>query len=433
MVMDDVVSDPFGPSVLSGLKVAYVAFESLPNRKGSGVRIHQMVRALVDAGAEVTAFGLTGREGPALPTKARHVTIKLLEQNYLSRALAFRDAVARRLYALRPDVIHFRGPFEGQAACSVAPRIGARTIFEVNGLPSVELRYHYPAAARAGSFEGKLRALEQDIMRSADRIVTQSEATRRFIEIRAGAEVGPKTIVIRNAADPVIFTPPEPGPPTTTIRNAADPAILTPPERIPVATDGLTILYAGSLSPWQGLMDLFAAVRDRRHHYGLKLEVIGPGRRRWQKSLLKRAKRLKVDRILTLHEATTQTALAAHVRRSNICVAPLRRDIRNRIQGCSPIKLFEYMAAGRAVLSTDLPCVREIVTPHETGLLARPSNAHRLRDCLSVLAEDPALRARLGKNARQEILHHGTWSRRRAELVRAYDALFAARFERSST
>ena len=65
----------------------------------------------------------------------------------------------------------------------------------------------------------------------------------------------------------------------------------------------------------------------------------------------------------------------------------------------SPLKLFEYMAAGCALLATDLPSTREIVTDGETGLPAAPSDVDALAAALARLSADPALRARLGETA----------------------------------
>jgi glycosyltransferase involved in cell wall biosynthesis len=89
------------------------------------------------------------------------------------------------------------------------------------------------------------------------------------------------------------------------------------------------------------------------------------------------------------------------------------------LQGSSPIKLYEYMAAGKAVLATRLPCLEEIVSDGHTGLLARPGHTD-LALRLGELARDPVLCRRLGRSARLEILESGTWAHRRAELVRFY-------------
>lgn len=399
---------PLDPRPLTGLRVAFVAFEGLPNAKGSGARIAEVTRALVDAGASLDVVSLQGGEGRPLPEGARHEVIALSEQNYLARALAFEDAVLRRLFTLRPDVVHVRGPFEGQAALRYAERRGARVVFEVNGLPSVELRYHYPALVSAPGFEAHLRALEGRVLSGADVVVTQSQATARYLRLRG---VAPERVhVIPNGADPTLFTP----------------------RATPRAPGPVRVLYAGTLAPWQGLHPLLLALRRASRERELVLDVIGPSRKAWQRELERRARRLKLGEHVRLYGAMSATELAARVREADICAVPLSRDRRNRTQGCSPLKLFEYMAAGRAVLASDLPCLREIVDDGRTGVLARAGHPHRLTDALVALAGDEALRERLGRAGRRYVVEHASWSERRRRVVALYEALLAPARARAS-
>jgi len=83
----------------------------------------------------------------------------------------------------------------------------------------------------------------------------------------------------------------------------------------------------------------------------------------------------------------------------------------------SPIKLFEYMAAGCAVVATDLPSTREIVTEGETALLVPPSDPAALGAALARLEADPALRARLGESARRLAFERYTWEARAASIL----------------
>ncbi len=379
---------------LAGLRVAFVAHEGFPNRKGSGTRIMEMTRALAGAGAEVTVITLPG-QGPA----PGHVTlrpVRVLEHNFLRRSLAFRDAVARQLVGLRPDVVHFRGPFEGEAAVAWAARqVGARSIYEVNGLPSVELRYHYPGLRDAVGLEAKLRHLEQRVATAADLRLTQSRATARFVRMRTDQ-------------------------PATVIPNGARPLPLPAPDDDDERP--LRLLYIGALQPWQGLKDLLLAVRRAGRQIPVSLHVVGPARRSWQLQLRRMAARLKVPD-LVVEDAVDKAALQERLAAADVCVAPLTRDIRNRGQGCSPIKLFEYMAAGRCVLASDLPCVREIVDHGRTGWLARPSHPHRLAEAIVHLAAQPALRRSMARRAREQIVAEATWEHRHRLGVGAYYAL----------
>lgn len=379
--------------VLSGLRVAYVAFDPFPNRKGSGTRIGELSKGLVDAGADVTVVTLAPVSGDDAPEGVRTWPIRSLDRNYLARAVSFRDAVGRALVALRPDVIHFRGPFEGQAALGYADSFGARTVFEVNGLPSVELSYHHPSVYRT-EFESRLDATERRLLRRADAVFTQSHATERFLRLR-GLPSGVARVIANGAH------------PNDTPRSATS------------ASGATEVLYAGTLAPWQGLPELLSAMYRASREADVHLTLLGGGQKRWRRDLLRRVRRLGLGDRVTLRAAISREELKLAVLAADVCVAPLRRDRRNRLQGSSPIKLYEYMAAGKAVLATRLPCLEEIVNDGHTGLLARPGHTD-LALRLGELARDPALRLRLGRSARREILQNGTWAHRRAELVRFY-------------
>jgi glycosyltransferase involved in cell wall biosynthesis len=83
----------------------------------------------------------------------------------------------------------------------------------------------------------------------------------------------------------------------------------------------------------------------------------------------------------------------------------------------SPLKLFEYMAAGRAIITTDLPSVREVVGESEVFFVP-PGDAVALTHALLVLASDSALRERLGKTVAAKALEH-TWSDRAKRILEA--------------
>ena len=76
----------------------------------------------------------------------------------------------------------------------------------------------------------------------------------------------------------------------------------------------------------------------------------------------------------------------------------------------TPLKPYEAMAMERAVVVSDLPALREMVSPGETGLTFRAEDAAHLADVLGGLLDDPALRARLGRQGREWVLANRTWA-----------------------
>lgn len=85
----------------------------------------------------------------------------------------------------------------------------------------------------------------------------------------------------------------------------------------------------------------------------------------------------------------------------------------------SPIKLFEYMAAGCAIVASDLPSTAEVVTDGETALLVPPSDTTALREAIARLKEDAALRQTLGEAARSLVLREYTWGGRARQILTA--------------
>jgi glycosyltransferase involved in cell wall biosynthesis len=75
----------------------------------------------------------------------------------------------------------------------------------------------------------------------------------------------------------------------------------------------------------------------------------------------------------------------------------------------SPVKLFEYMAAGKAVVATQIGQISELIQNGENGLLCKPEDSESMVRNLNRLIEDPVLRNRLGLRAHETIRQHHSW------------------------
>jgi glycosyltransferase involved in cell wall biosynthesis len=103
-------------------------------------------------------------------------------------------------------------------------------------------------------------------------------------------------------------------------------------------------------------------------------------------------------------------------------VAPLRECARNLAQGCAPLKVLESMADGVAVVASDLPAVRELVTHDHDGWLVPADRPAELARALRLLVEYPEQRERLGRQARHTVEARLTWER---SLRRLRDEVYA--------
>jgi glycosyltransferase involved in cell wall biosynthesis len=94
----------------------------------------------------------------------------------------------------------------------------------------------------------------------------------------------------------------------------------------------------------------------------------------------------------------------------DVCVVPQSNPYR------SPIKLFEYMATGKAVVAPRTEPIEMVARDGEHAVLFDPDCADDLTGALRRMLGDAPLREQLGRAAREHVLHHHTWQRN-AELM----------------
>ena len=123
--------------------------------------------------------------------------------------------------------------------------------------------------------------------------------------------------------------------------------------------------------------------------------------------------------------------LAAHYARADLCIAPHGRVVAVAGGGgdiapwMSPMKIFEYMAHGKAFVAADLPVIREIVTSGVEGILCAPGDVPGWSEAVRTLSADFELRQRLGEAARSKLEQNHTWERRAETILDAAGRLMA--------
>lgn len=96
----------------------------------------------------------------------------------------------------------------------------------------------------------------------------------------------------------------------------------------------------------------------------------------------------------------------------DVLLMPYERQISGSSGGnsadyCSPMKMFEYMACGRAIISSDLPVIREALK-ETNAVLCPPEDAQAWANALEQLWQDNAKREELGRSALQDVQQY-TW------------------------
>lgn len=93
----------------------------------------------------------------------------------------------------------------------------------------------------------------------------------------------------------------------------------------------------------------------------------------------------------------------------------------NTAAWASPLKMFEYMAAARPIVATDLPIVRGVLRAEHNALLVPQGDANALRAALQRLFASPELGQRLAANARADVEKH-SWEARARHILASVGA-----------
>jgi glycosyltransferase involved in cell wall biosynthesis len=171
-------------------------------------------------------------------------------------------------------------------------------------------------------------------------------------------------------------------------------------------------LYAGQLYPWKGVDVLVEAMTDVPD---AKLVILGglDGEADW-----KRIRALVDARGLSgrteMPGTVPQVRVAEELRRAAIVAVPFLRSTMTE-RHTSPLKAFEAMAAGRAIVATDLPSSREFLRDGENARLVPPGDAFALSSALQQLLAEPTRAEQLARAAYAEAPRY-SWDARAQAL-----------------
>ena len=382
-------------------RVLYTAFDIVPSPKGASTHILHNIRGLVNSQLDVHL--MTPNDG-LLPTEdildGASVTriSQDLTQNFLARAVHFGKMVNAHLATAQYEVVHYRNIWDGIHIAQNKKRFGYKTLFEVNGLPSIELKYHYPGLDQ--DLLAKIKEQEIATLHLSDAIICPSNVTRDYI---ASLGLSRKLItVIPNGVSPSDFS--------------ASP-LPSREGRIP------TLLYIGTLADWQGLEVVIKALPKILEQQAVRLQIVGRGRSRQRKVLSKHIRKLGVEGSVFVQPAVPHHEVPALIAESDICVAPLGLNDRNVTQGACPIKVLEYMASSRPLIASNMPIVRELVREDVDGLLFSPNDPDDLARKVLMLLSDAGLSKRLAESATERALTKFTWHESQKKLVKVYEKL----------
>jgi len=316
------------------------------------------------------------------------------------------------LQRLRPAVLHAASNhLQAQIALAVGRPAGIPVVYEVRGFLEETWTSHLPsdeAVAQQADRYRLNRAAETRAILAADAVVTLSETMRDEIVSRGCS--ADKIVVVPNAVDVDRFRP------MPRSEELAASLGIAPGEQV--------VGYVSSFTPYEGIHFLLeAAARLRATGRRLHVVLVGDGIE--SESLAETGRRLGLDDgTLIMPGRVPHDDVLRYYSIIDVFVVPRTNDRVSRL--VTPLKPYEAMALEKALVVSDVPALREMVIPGETGLTFRPEDDADLADVLGRLLDDAELRARLGRRAREWVAASRTWDQNGRRYRELYEHLGAA-------
>jgi glycosyltransferase involved in cell wall biosynthesis len=175
--------------------------------------------------------------------------------------------------------------------------------------------------------------------------------------------------------------------------------------------------YAGHLYPWKGVDVLLNALPQVP---SVRALIVGGHEQENDLSRLRAlADTLGIAPRVEFVGYVAPSQVPAQLARADVLVLPNPPSAIST-QATSPLKLFEYMATGRAIVASDLPAIREVLTHDVNAWLVQAGEPAALADGIKRVVTDRKLRRRLASAARASVAEY-SWSRRAERL----EALFS--------
>lgn len=404
--------------------VLYLLHNALPHHSGGyATRTHGLLSELNRMGWEVDGVTRLGypydmpgmADVPDLPPHEQvgEVTYHhLLTGRQIEKKNPMFDYTERYMNALlplaraeRPAILHgASNHWNGLAAIKTARALGIRSVYEVRGLWEVTRGSRDPAWGRSDQY-AYIARMEADAAKAADRVIAITSALREEL-IERGVEAE-KIALVPNGVDTERFTP-----------MPRDEALA---ERLGVT--GKTVIgYVGTVVDYEGLNLLADAAKElKRSREDFHVLVVGDGAA--LPELRAQVAADGTEDVITFVGRVPHEEVERYY--SIVDITPFPRLPLPVCEMVSPLKPFEAMAMGKAVVASDVAALAEIVAPGERGLLHEKGSAESLAEQLGALLDDPALVSRLGQQARAWVVAERDWRQLAARVAGIYEELTA--------
>lgn len=364
------------------MQLLYLSYSKIPSRSANSIQVMQMCHAFAQQGWSVALFCLRGTEKTNVNSyyglsnsSVRLVPIRMPRVKIISRFLYG----IRVLWTIKQR--QWRGVLYGRDFYSLA--LITQTGFIRQPL---YLEAHQPPSNGLEDYLQKL------IFRSPHfkGLITISVSLQQEYQRRYGKLLADRIWAAHDAALP--------------LANISAHLSTTKVARVG---------YTGSLQPGKGI-EIIAEIADLLPN--IEFHVVGGNDEQiayW---------RNQCPTSVVFHGYQHPTKIAGYVASFDIVLAPYLPHVKvgqkevDIARWMSPLKLFEYMSAGKPIVASNLPVLREVLHHEQNAILVDPASLTDWEKAIQRLLKDDALRQQLGQNAQQDFYEKHTWEKRAKQI-----------------
>jgi len=387
------------------VRICYVAADvAVPHYRGSSTHVYELARNLAKLGHEVHVVARRVNSAQPSVESLDGITIHRFQRGifFSSRRSSFSDTQARGSYRGNTSTLLWKS-YEAYLR-TVFPVYIAMEVTRVVKESSIDLIFERETSFGAGAMASVLTGRPLVLEVIGNRVTgLQLSQSRKIIAYSKSMfedkEQAAKVVLVTGAVDTETFRP--------------DPASGEEIRERYSLGDSPVVGYVGTFQEWHGLSELVEAALEILQSRGdVKFLMVGP----YYKETQERVAAAGVSSSFVFTGPVKYEDVPRYMNAGDVLVAPYNPEriesaeqVRKHGLG-SPLKVFEYMAVGKPVITTDVKPISDPIQDGVTGYLIPPGNSKALSSAiLRVIGDRPAAE-RVGAAGRLSVIADYSWS-----------------------
>lgn len=267
-------------------------------------------------------------------------------------------------------------------------------VVEINGIKDKERQLRNVSSSKGIIPKSVRRKLWRRLFNSVGQIIVVSHGLKKALSHEYGLDKN-KITVIYNGANTDLFRPMD--------RKKCI-------KDLGLNQDHRYVGFIGNLAPWQGVKQLIEIAPAIIHAFPeTRFIIVGDGDMRSELEDL--VEKLGIRDKVIFTGFVPYEDVPKYINSFDVCTAPFSGVERNVKYSFSAIKLYEYMACGKPVVTTDVCGIKNEITNLDLGIIVKADDTETFTSSVLKFMKDQEMQNRMGEKARMWVLKEHSWNK----------------------